>query len=106
MISSLVLLIARIIRLLVAIVVIIIVAAIVLRVAGANTSNSVVHDIHHLARTLVGPFHNLFSLHKKKVAIVVNWGIAAIVWLVVGFFVASLIARIALIGGGPRRRTV
>jgi hypothetical protein len=42
------------------------------------------------------------TLHNAKVALAVNWGIAALVYLVVGHLIASLISRVAT----PRRRAV
>jgi hypothetical protein len=85
--------IARLIRLVVACVVVIIVVAIVLRVLGANTSNTIVSDIHDAAKWLVGPFNNVFSISNPKVSIAVNWGLAALVYLIVGGFIASLFGR-------------
>jgi hypothetical protein len=89
--------IARAIRLLVAIVVALIVLAIVLRLLAANPSNSVVKDIHDAGRTVVGPFRNVFSIKRPKVSIAVNWGLAAVVYALVGTFLARLVTRI-----GPR----
>jgi hypothetical protein len=85
--------IARLIRLVTAIVVVVIVAAILLRVLGANASNTIVKDIHDAAKFLVGPFDNIFSISKPKVSIAVNWGLAAVVYAIVGGFIASLFAR-------------
>jgi hypothetical protein len=102
--GSLVLAIARLIRLIVGIVALIIVVAIVLRVLNANPGNSIVHDIHAAGRVLVGPAKTLFTIHNPKLAIAVNWGIAALVWLFVGGLIASLIARIGL--AGARQRAV
>jgi hypothetical protein len=95
------LLIARIVRLLVGIAVLLIVAAILLRVLGANSSNTIVRDIHDVAKVLVGPFDNVFSIKNPKVSIAVNWGLAALVWAIVGGFIASLIARVAPRGAAP-----
>jgi hypothetical protein len=93
--GSLMLTIARLVRLLVGIAVALIVAAILLRVLGANATNTIVRDIHDAGRWLVGPFNNLFSIKGPKLSIAVNWGIAALVYLVVGGFIARLIARAA-----------
>jgi hypothetical protein len=92
---------SRVVRLVVGVVVAIIVLAIVLRLFSANPSNSVVRDIHDAGRTLVGPFRNVFSLRNPKAALAVNWGVAAVVYLIVGSLIASLIARVAI----PRWRT-
>jgi hypothetical protein len=102
--GSVMVLIARIVRLLVTVLVALIVAGILLRVLGANASNTIVRDIHDAAHAVVGPFNNLFSIKHPKVAIAVNWGIAAIVYLFVGGFIARLIARAAPRGLPPAER--
>jgi hypothetical protein len=94
--GSLMLGIARVVRALTWIVVAVIVAAILLRVLDANASNTIVRDIHDAGAWLVGPFKNLFSVSGPKKAIAINWGIAAVVYLVVGSFIARLLARAAL----------
>ena len=91
-------LLARLVQVAVSIVVLIIVAGILLVVLKANPANSIVSDVHEWARSLAGPFDGMFSFHSANVAIAVNWGIAAVVYLIVG----GLIAR--LIGGNRIRR--
>jgi len=95
--------IARVIRLIVGIAAIIIVAAIVLRLASANMGNVIVRDIHDVGKVLVGPFKNIFTIKNPKTDLAANWGLAAIVWLIVGGLIASLIARIAPTGVHPSR---
>jgi hypothetical protein len=90
-------LLARVVRIVVAIVASIIAAGILLFVLEANPTNSVVSAVHDTAHTLVGPFDDMFSFHSAHVAIAVNWGIAALVYLVLGGLIARLI-------GGRRRR--
>lgn len=90
-------LLARVVRIIVGIIAAIIVAGILLFVLKANPTNSIASAIHDTAHTLVGPFSGLFSFHNANVAIAVNWGIAALVYLIVG----GLIAR--LLGGRTRR---
>ncbi len=92
---------ARIVRALAGLIALIIVVAIVLFVLGANQSNAVVSAIHDAGAWLVGPFKNLFSIHKPKLAMAVNWGLAALVYLIVGHVIASLLVRMT-----PRRRAV
>jgi hypothetical protein len=92
---------ARLVRTLAGLVALVIVVAIVLFIVGANSSNAIVSDIHDAGAWLVGPFKNLFSIHNAKVAMAVNWGLAALVYLVVGHFIASLLARMT-----PRGRAV
>ena len=81
---------ARVVHVVVSVVVLIIVAGILLVVLKANPTNSIVSDVHSWARWLAGPFDGIFSFHNANVAIAVNWGIAAVVYL----FVAGLIARL------------
>jgi hypothetical protein len=78
-----------------------IVVAIVLFLVGANPANAIVRDIHDAAAWFVGPFKNLFSIHNAKLAMVANWGLAALVYVIVGGFIASLLARMT-----PRRPPV
>ncbi len=85
--------IARLIRVVAAAVAAVIVAAIVLRLLGANPANTIVKDLHDAGQTLAGPFKNLFSIMNGKTAMTVNWGLAAIVYLIVGGFLASMIGR-------------
>ena len=92
-------LLARAVQLVVSIVVLIIVAGILLVVLKANPANSIVSEVHSWAHSLAGPFDGMFSFHSANTAIAVNWGIAAVVYLIVG----GLIAR--LIGGTQIRRT-
>lgn len=94
---------ARAVRLVVGIVVLVIVVGGILFVLSANPANAIVHDIHDAASTLVGPFKNVFSIsgHPKE-TLVANWGLAAIVYLIVGGLIAMLIARMAT--RGVRRR--
>jgi hypothetical protein len=92
---------ARLVRSIAGLIALLIVVAIVLFVVGANPANAVVKDIHDAAAWFVGPFKNLFSIHNAKLAMVINWGLAALVYVVVGGLIASLLARMA-----PRRRPV
>jgi uncharacterized membrane protein len=100
-VGSLLLGIARVVRLITWLVVLVIVVGIVLRVLSANPSNTIVHDIHSVGQTLVGPFKNVFSIHNAKADMAANWGLAALVYLIVGSIIASLIARMAPTGVHP-----
>lgn len=92
---------ARLVRTLASLIALVIVAAIVLFVLGANASNDIVRAIHDAGAWLVGPFKNLFSIRNAKVAMAVNWGLAALVYLIVGHLIARLLVRMT-----PRRRPV
>ena len=92
---------ARLVRSLAGLIALVIVAAIVLFVLGANAGNDIVRAIHDAGAWLVGPFKNLFSIHNAKVAMAVNWGLAALAYLIVGHLLARLLARMT-----PRRRAI
>ena len=83
---------ARVVRLIVSIVVLIIVAGIVLVLLKANPASTIVSDVHDAAHWLAGPFNGLFSPHNARVALAVNWGLAAIVYLIVGGLIARLLS--------------
>jgi hypothetical protein len=86
-------LLARAIRLVVGIVVAIIVVAIILRLVGANQSNQIVSAVHDTGSSLVGPFDNVFSVKGPKLNLALNWGLAALIYAVVGGFLAGFVAR-------------
>ncbi|HYI35584.1 MAG TPA: hypothetical protein VEX39_03195 [Thermoleophilaceae bacterium] len=87
---------ARVVMLITSVIVAIIVAAILLRVLGANAPNSIVEGVTDLARTLVGPFKDLFTIENAKVEIAVNWGLAALLYLIVGSLIAKVLRRAGL----------
>jgi len=93
---------ARIVRFITFAVVGVIVVGILLHVLGANASNDIVKVVYDIAGWLVTPFKGLFSLSERKVEIAVNWGIAALVYAIVGGLIASVLARASL--AGRRRR--
>ena len=93
---------ARAIRAVLGIVIAIIVLAVVLRLLDANPGNAIVSDIHDAGAWLVGPFSNVFSVKGPKLHMALNWGLAALIYAVVGGFIASFVARGA--GAGFRRR--
>jgi hypothetical protein len=86
-------LLARVVHVVVSVVVLIIVAGILLVVLKANPTNTIVSDVHGWARSLAGPFDGLFSFRSAHTAIAVNWGIAAVVYLLIGGLIARLLGR-------------
>jgi hypothetical protein len=86
-------LIARVVHLVVSVIVLILVAGILLVLLKANPSNSIVSDVHSWAQSLAGPFDGMFSFHNAHVAIAVNWGIAAVVYLLIGGLITQLLSR-------------
>lgn len=99
-VSSGALALARIVRLITAAVLFVILLAIALVLLDANAGNSIVSTVHDAGSFLVGPFKDVFTDKDPKVSIAENWGIAAILYLAVGSFIASAIARL----GAPRER--
>jgi hypothetical protein len=73
--------------------------AIVLVDVNANSANTIVTGIHEGANFFAGSFTGLieYSGHPKR-AISVDWGIAAVVYLLVGALIAALIARAGRVG--------
>jgi hypothetical protein len=86
-------LLARVVHLVVSVIVVIIVAGILLVLLKANPGSGIVSEVHDWARSLAGPFDGIFSFHSANVAIAVNWGIAAVVYLFVGGLIARLLGR-------------
>lgn len=93
---------ARLVMLVAGLIALLIAVAIVLRDVDANATNSIVKGIHEGANFFAGAFTGLisFSGHHPKRSITVNWGIALVVYLLVGAAIASFIARIGY--GGLR----
>ncbi len=83
---------ARAISIVTAVVVLLIIAGIVLFVLEANQSNDIVSVINDVAEALVGPFEDLFTLDDRKAEVAVNWGLAALVYAIIGRVLARLAA--------------
>jgi hypothetical protein len=86
-------LLARGVDLVVAVVAAIIAVGVLLVVLEANPSNAIVEAILDAARWLVGPFKDFFTLDDDKLRVAVNWGMALVVYVLVGRLVASLLRR-------------
>jgi hypothetical protein len=73
--------------------------AIVLRDVDANAGNSIVKGIHEGANFFAGAFTGLitFAGHPKR-ELTVNWGIALIVFLIVGVVISRIIAGVGRTG--------
>lgn len=71
--------------------VVVIVLGIVFVLLDANQANMIVDFVLDVGRWLTRPFANLFQMDTADQAILVNWGIAAVVYL----FVGSALARLA-----------
>ena len=85
--------IARIVSLITAIVVGLIVIGILLVVLEANKSNDIVKALLDAAKFLVGPFEDVFKPDDPKVKVAVNYGLAAVVYAIIGGLIAKLLRR-------------
>ena len=95
-------LLARVVRIATGVVVALLVAGILIHVLDANTSNGIVSALNDAAKWLAQPFHGIFSPHGQKARIAENWGLAAIVYAIIGGVLAQLLAR-AAVGGRMKR---
>jgi hypothetical protein len=59
----------------------------------ANPSNTIVSSVHDAAKFLVGPFDGIFKPKDHRLAVAIDWGLAAAVYLVVGRLIARLLRR-------------
>jgi hypothetical protein len=73
--------------------------AILLVAIDANPANMIVDTVTDIARWLATPFAGLIRVGGQTTTLIVNWGLAAIVYLLIGV----LIGR-ALVGRGVRWR--
>ena len=86
-------LLARAIELAVAVVAAIIAIGVLLVVLEANPSNDIVDLILDAARWLVGPFKDFFTIDDRKLEVAVNWGLALLVYVLVGRTIAGVVRR-------------
>jgi len=84
---------ARVIDIVVAIVAAILALGVLLVVLEANRGSGLVDAILDAARWLAGPFRDFFSLDDRKLEVAVNWGLALLVYVVVGRLIAGLLRR-------------
>ena len=59
----------------------------------ANRDNGIVDFFVNVGEFLVEPFDNVFDLERRKVEVAVNWGLAAIVYSIIGGLIAKLLRR-------------
>ncbi|AZM52988.1 hypothetical protein DMA15_10585 [Streptomyces sp. WAC 01529] len=59
----------------------------------ANRANDLVQFIHDVARWLAGWSHDLFTFDEKWARVVAGYGLAAVVYLVVGHAIAGRLRR-------------
>jgi hypothetical protein len=91
-----VIMLARLVMAAAALIALLIALAVVLRDVDANPSNTIVKGIHEGANFFAGAFTGLitFSGHHPKREITVDWGIALLVYLLIGAVISRLIARV------------
>jgi hypothetical protein len=96
---------ARLVMTIASLIALLILLAIVLRDVDANAGNTIVKGIHEGANFFAGAFTGLikFNGHPKR-AITVDWGIALLVYLLVGALISRLIAGVGLRGMRFERR--
>ena len=85
--------IARIVSLITSIVVGLIVVGILLVILEANKSNDIVKALLDAAKFLVGPFEDVFKPDDPKVKVAVNYGLAAVIYAIIGGLIAKLLRR-------------
>ena len=68
----------------------IVVAGIVMALVPTNPENSVVQFVNETASTVAGPFKDVFALSSPKKSISANYGLAAVVYLVLASLVGKL----------------
>ncbi|WP_436493257.1 hypothetical protein [Actinokineospora sp. HUAS TT18] len=73
----------------------ILVVHVILVMGNANQGNGITSFFRDWAEPLALAFKNLFTPDDPKLAVLVNYGLAAVFWLVVSTVVAKLIRRLA-----------
>ena len=84
---------ARVVDIAVAVVAVIIALGVLLVALEANRSNAIVELVLDTAARLVGPFEDFFTLADQKLEVAVNWGLALLVYVLVGRTVAGFLRR-------------
>jgi hypothetical protein len=77
------------------VVVVILVVRVLLTVGGANPDNGITQFVTTWSDPLAWGFKNLFTPTDAKLRVLVNYGIAALCWLVVSSILARIIRRFA-----------
>jgi hypothetical protein len=84
---------ARIVRLITSVVVGLIVVGILLVLLEANRDNAIVDWLVGAGDFLSEPFHGIFTPDGRKAQVAVNWGLAAVVYALIGGFIARALRR-------------
>jgi hypothetical protein len=86
---------ASVIRILTVVFAAILVVHVVLTVAGANPSNGITVFFRDLASNLTLGIGDLFLPASESLKVILNFGLAAIVWIAIGIVVSKLLNAIA-----------
>jgi hypothetical protein len=84
---------ARVVSLITSVIVGLIVLAIILVLLEANRDNAIVDWLVGAGDFLSNPFHGIFNLDGRKASVAVNWGLAAVIYALIGGFIARLLRR-------------
>lgn len=68
--------------------------AIAFAVFDANQANTIVRTVDHWGHGLAWQFRDMFAPTDHRVAVLVNYAIAAVVYLIAGRIVAGLLRRV------------
>lgn len=77
------------------VVVIVLVLRVLLTVGGANPANGITSLVTSWSDPLAWGFKDLFTPSDTKLRVLVNYGIAALFWLIVSSILARIIRRFA-----------
>ena len=84
---------ARVVRLVTSVVVGLIVVGIVLVLLEGNRDNAIVDWLVGAGDFLSEPFHGIFTPDGRKAMVAVNWGLAAVVYALIGGLIVRLLRR-------------
>ena len=77
------------------VVVVILVVRVVLTVGGANPHNGITSFVTFWSDRLAWGFHDLFTPADGKLRVLVNYGLAALTWLIVSSILVRIVRRFA-----------
>ena len=84
----------RIVELAAIVIAVIIVLHIIFVLIGANGANDIVSTDSDWASTLAAWFKDLFTPSNYKLAVTINYGLAALFYLAIGRIIATLVNRV------------
>jgi predicted ferric reductase len=85
---------AQVVRWIGLLIMVLLVAHVILTVGGANPANGITTFVRDAADTFVLAFKDLFTPSDEKLRVLVNYGCAAIAWLIVSSLVTNVIRRL------------